>query len=92
MADSNLIQLGLPAISVEARQLKALFPPLPVKTDRNDARKIAQVARTGWYKPVHVKSIGSQQAPTLAAARKHVISSAQSQEQRVIRAFFAVLD
>lgn len=48
---------------------------MPVKTDRNDARGIAQVVRTGWFKPVHVKSIGSQRARTLAAARKHIKSA-----------------
>lgn len=81
---ANLIQLGLPAISLEARQVKAALSAMPVKTDRNDARGIAQVVRTGWFKPVHVKSIGSQQARTLAAARKHVIRSVAAAEQ-VIR-------
>lgn len=53
---------------------------MPVKTDRNDARGIAQVVRTGWFKPVHVKSIGSQRARTLAAARKHIIRSIAAAE------------
>ncbi|WP_407193078.1 hypothetical protein [Bradyrhizobium sp. STM 3566] len=59
---------------------------MPVKTDRNDARGIAQVVRTGCsrFKPVHVKSIGSQRARTLAAARKHIIRSIAAAEQ-VIR-------
>jgi len=65
---ANSIQLGLPAISLEARQVKAALSAMPVKTDRNDARGIAQIVRTGWFKPVHVKSIRSQQARTLAAA------------------------
>lgn len=71
----NLIELGLPAVSLEARHVKAALSAMPVKTDRNDARGIAQVVRTGWFKPVHVKSIGSQRARTLAAARKHIIRS-----------------
>jgi hypothetical protein len=29
---------------------------MPNKTDRNDARGIAQIMRTGWYRAVHVKS------------------------------------
>lgn len=48
---------------------------MPVKTDRKDARGIAQVVRTGWFRPVHVKSIGSQRARTLAAARKRITGS-----------------
>ncbi|MFK4496049.1 transposase [Bradyrhizobium japonicum] len=81
---ANLIELGLPAVSLEARQVKAALSAMPVKTDRNDARGIAQVVRTGWFKPVHVKSIGSQRARTLAAARKHIIRSIAAAEQ-VIR-------
>ncbi|MDF0522927.1 IS110 family transposase [Bradyrhizobium yuanmingense] len=81
---ANLIELGLPAVSLEARQVKAALSAMPVKTDRNDARGIAQVVRTGWFKPVHVKSISSQRARTLAAARKHIIRSIAAAEQ-VIR-------
>lgn len=40
--------------------------------------------RTEWLKPVHVKSIGSQRARTLAAARKHIVRSIAAAEQ-VIR-------
>lgn len=81
---ANLILLGLPAISLESRQVKAALSAMPVKTDRNDARGIAQVVRTGWFKQVHVKSVCSQQARTLAAARKHVVRSLAAAEQ-VIR-------
>jgi transposase len=81
---ANLARLGLPAVSLEARQVKAALSAMPVKTDRNDARGIAQVVRTGWYKAVHVKSIGSQQARMLATARKHVVRSIAAAEQ-VIR-------
>jgi transposase len=37
---------------------------MPNKTDRNDARGIAQIMRTGWYRAVHVKnqSCGSWRA------------------------------
>lgn len=81
---ANLLKLGFPTVSMEARQVKAALSAMPVKTDRNDARGIAQVARTGWFKPVHVKSIDSQQARTLAAARKHIVRSVAAAEQ-VIR-------
>jgi transposase len=29
---------------------------MPNKTDRNDARALAQIMRTGWFRQVHVKS------------------------------------
>lgn len=78
---AGLAELGFPAISLEARQVKAALSAMPVKTDRNDARGIAQVVRAGWYKIVHVKSIGSQHARTLVAARKHLIRSITASEQ-----------
>ena len=78
---AGLAELGFPAISLEARQVKAALSAMPVKTDRNDARGIAQVVRAGWYKVVHVKSIGSQHARTLVAARKHLIRSIAASEQ-----------
>jgi transposase len=81
---ANLLKLGFPTVSMEARQVKAALSAMTVKTDRNDARGIAQVARTGWFKPVHVKSIDSQQARTLAAARKHIVRSVAAAEH-VIR-------
>jgi transposase len=81
---AGLTDLGLPALSLESRQVKAALSAMPVKTDRNDARGIAQVVRTGWFKAVHVKSIDSQHARTLVAARKHLVRSVAATEQ-VIR-------
>ena len=53
---AGLTQAGLRAICIEARQAKAAMGAMPNKTDRNDARGIAQIMRTGWYRAVHVKS------------------------------------
>lgn len=47
---------GLPAICIETRQANAAMKTMPNKTDRNDARALAQIMRTGWYRQVHVKS------------------------------------
>lgn len=81
---AGLSELGFTALSLESRQVKAALSAMPVKTDRNDARGIAQVVRTGWFKAVHVKSIDSQHARTLVAARKHLVRSVAATEQ-VIR-------
>jgi transposase len=40
------------------------------KTDRNDARGIAQMMRLGWYRAVHVKSVETQRMATLLANRR----------------------
>lgn len=81
---ARLIDHGFIAISLECRQVKAALSAMPVKTDRNDARGIAQVVRTGWFKAVHVKTIDSQHARTLVTARKHLVRSVAATEQ-VIR-------
>lgn len=46
---------GLPAICIETRQANAAMKTMPNKTDRNDARALAQIMRTGWFRQVHVK-------------------------------------
>jgi transposase len=45
-----------------------------VKSDRNDARGIAQLMRLGWFRPVHCKSIGAQETRAVLTARKLVQS------------------
>jgi transposase len=47
---------GFRVVVMEARQVKTTLSSLRNKTDRNDARGIAQILRTGWYREVHVKS------------------------------------
>ena len=51
----GLPEAGITAMCIEARQAKAAMGAMPNKTDRNDARGIAQIMRTGWYRAVHVK-------------------------------------
>ncbi len=45
---------------------------MPVKTDRNDARGIAQLMRLGWFRPVHCKSVSAQETRAVLTARKLV--------------------
>jgi len=47
---------------------------MPVKTDRNDARGIAQLMRLGWFRPVHCKSLAAQETRALLTACKLVQS------------------
>jgi len=53
---SALAEAGLPVIWVETRHMKAVLKAQINKTDRNDARGIAQMMRAGLYRPVHVKT------------------------------------
>ena len=43
---------GMPAVCIETRQANAAIKMMPNKTDRNDARALAQIMRTGWYRQV----------------------------------------
>ncbi len=61
---------GIPIIVVEARHMRVSLSAMRNKTDRNDARGIAQMMRLGWYRAVHVKSIEMQRMRTLLASRK----------------------
>jgi transposase len=65
-----MIEAGLPAICVETRHMKAALAAQVNKTDRNDARGIAQMMRVGLYRPVHVKTRLSQEKRTLLTSRK----------------------
>jgi len=51
-----------------------------VKSDRNDARGIAQLMRLGWFRPVHCKSMSAQETRTLLTARKLVQSKLRDVE------------
>ena len=61
---------GLPVVLLETRQVRDAFRSMPVKTDRKDARGIAQLMRLGWYRQVHCKSQEAQENRTLLAGRK----------------------
>ena len=52
---SALAEAGLPVICVETRHMRAVLKAQINKTDRNDARGMAQMMRAGLYRPVHVK-------------------------------------
>lgn len=68
----GLQQAGFEVICLEARQVSAALSAMRNKTDRNDARGIAQILRTGWYHRVHVKSLQSPQVRALLSSRKAI--------------------
>jgi len=73
---SALAEAGLPAICVETRHMRAALKAQINKTDRNDARGIAQMMRAGLYRPVHVKTVRSQKLRMLLTHRKLLQSKA----------------
>jgi transposase len=67
---AGLTAAGLDTVLLETRQVKAALSAMVVKTDRKDARGIAQLLRMGWYRPVHCKSPPAQETRALLAGRK----------------------
>src|SRR3989441_5858716 len=73
---SVLAEAGLPGICVETRHMRAVLKAQINKTDRNDARGMAQMMRAGLYRPVHVKTLRSQKLRMLLTHRKLLQSKA----------------
>jgi transposase len=69
----GLAECGLPVHCIEVRQMKAFAKASPVKTDRRDARLIAQAMRTGLFKATHVKTDYSQRIRLLLRHRQSMV-------------------
>ena len=66
---------------LETRHVRDAFKAMPVKTDRKDARGIAQLMRLGWFRPVHCKSVSAQETRALLTARKLVQASSRCADE-----------
>jgi transposase len=73
---AGLERAGFEAVLLETRHVKAALSAMTVKTDRKDARGLAQLIRMGWFRPVHAKSIRSQEVRALLVARKQLLGAA----------------
>jgi transposase len=71
-----LAEAELPVVCVETRHMQAVLKAQINKTDRNDARGIAQMMRVGLYRPVHVKTLRSQKLRMMLTHRKLLQSKA----------------
>jgi len=74
---------GHEVVCMEARQVSAALAAMRNKTDKNDARGIAQILRTGWYSRVHVKSVESHYVRVLLASRKAIFNKCIDLENEV---------
>src|SRR4029077_21044127 len=80
----GLSHLGLPVVCVESRQAYHALKSLAThKADRNDARGLAHLARTGFFKPVHVKSLQAHALRSLISARKKLVGQRVTLENQI---------
>jgi len=77
---AGLTAAGLSAILIETRHVKAALKAMTVKTDRNDARGMAQLMRMGWFRPVHVKTVPAQEIRALLTGRKLLLGKLRDVE------------
>jgi transposase len=81
---------GFEAVMIESHHTHVSLSTMRNKTDRNDARGIAQLMRLGWYKVVHVKSLDAQRLRMLLGARKLLVRKLVDTENEIrgtLRAF-----
>ena len=81
---------GLAVELLETRHVRQAFKTMPVKTDRKDARGIAELMRLGWFRPVHCKSMEAQETRALLTARKLVqkeLLEVESSLRGILRGF-----
>ena len=71
----SLTDAGFDVILMETRQVKSVLTAMPIKSDRRDAEGIARLLHCGWYRPVHCKSVSSQEIRTLLTTRKSLQKS-----------------
>ena len=76
----GLADAGFEVVLMETRQVKAALKAMPIKTDRRDAEGIARLLQLGWFRPVHCKTVSSQEMRALLTSRKSVRESLTAME------------
>ena len=79
----ELSVLGIVVTLLETRQVRAALSAMIIKTDRKDARGMAHLLRTGWFRPVHVKSLSAREQRAMLAARSTLVARLKDIENSV---------
>ncbi len=74
---------GLPVVVIDARQAHAVMRLQHNKTDANDAALLAEIARTGFFRPVAVKSEAAREDRVLLKARAHLVRQRRDTENAI---------
>lgn len=90
----GLRELQLPIVCLHARHAKAALELQHNKTDPNDAHGLAQVVRTGWFRPVELKSMASYRVRLILATRERLVgtrTSLYNQLRGLLKTFGVIL-
>ena len=68
----ELVRRKFPIVCLDARAASGVLSAQRNKTDKNDARAIAQLVRTGWYVAAHTKSDESFRTRLLLTHRRQL--------------------
>ena len=79
----ELSQRGLLMVCIDARQAHAVLSQMHNKTDENDAAMLSELARTGFYKKIEVKSRLAQERRALLRAREVATKMRMNAENRI---------
>ncbi|MEA3268240.1 MAG: IS110 family transposase [Pseudomonadota bacterium] len=86
----ELLRLGAPVVCIDARAAHKALSARMNKSDRADAEALAQLARTGWYREVHIKSEASHRLRLLLGARERmnrIRQDIEAQARGVLKTF-----
>ena len=89
-----LTSAGLPVVCMDARHAHAALSMRPMKSDRSDARGLADMLRMGWYREVHAKSVTSHEHRTMLGARHQLVtmrSELDAQIRGMLKTFGLIL-
>jgi len=78
-----LVESGIETVCIEVRHARRFLSSRPNKTDKSDARGIAEMMRLGHFRKVHVKSKASQMLRTVLAARDNFVHHMVAIEQSI---------
>jgi transposase len=89
-----LTAAGLPVVCMDARQAHAALSLRPAKSDRGDARGLAEMLRMGWYREVHTKSVTSHERRAMLGVRHRLVTMGaelDAQIRGVLKTFGLIL-
>ena len=80
----TLTAAGLPVVCMDARQAHAALSLRPKKSDRSDARGLAEMLRMGWYRAVHTKSVTSHERRTMLGVRHQLVTMRAELDAQIV--------